>query len=191
MICAPSEDSYQPGHPPNLIRVFAVRPADRWGPNVSSCGQQRLWSDWANAQADLSRRLAQTSFCWFCNEATHSYCRCSEKQRDWSDCTDAQADLRLRCSPMTLTGFAMMRIKWRQEIFSVGHIQEKLMNRRTTNPTKWHMRPAKRHISLGIRPVWSESSLCALWIVLSCCGSNFVKNANLSLSTVVVRVLSL
>ena len=28
-------------------------------------------------------------------------------------------------------------------------------------PTKWHMRPAKTQISLGICPVWSESSLCA------------------------------
>ena len=26
MICAPSEDSDQPGHPPSLIRVFAVCP---------------------------------------------------------------------------------------------------------------------------------------------------------------------
>ena len=30
-----------------------------------------------------------------------------------------------------------------------------------TKPTKWHVRPAKTQISLGIRPVWSESSLCA------------------------------
>ena len=26
------------------------------------------------------------------------------------------------------------------------------------------MRPAKTQISLGIRPVWSESSLCAQWV---------------------------
>ena len=26
--CAPSEDSDQPGHPPSLIRVFAVRSMD-------------------------------------------------------------------------------------------------------------------------------------------------------------------
>ena len=26
-------------------------------------------------------------------------------------------------------------------------------------PTKWHVRPAKTQINLGIRPVWSESSL--------------------------------
>ena len=35
-----------------------------------------------------------------------------------------------------------------------------------TKPTKWHVRPAKNQISLGIRPVWSESSLSAwrkLW----------------------------
>ena len=30
---------------------------------------------------------------------------------------------------------------------------------RTTKPTKWYVRPAKTQISLGIRPVWSESSL--------------------------------
>ena len=30
-----------------------------------------------------------------------------------------------------------------------------------TKPTKWHVRPAKTQISLVIRPVWSESSLCA------------------------------
>ena len=35
------------------------------------------------------------------------------------------------------------------------------MSRILTKPKKWHMRPAKTQISLGIRPVWSESSLCA------------------------------
>ena len=34
-------------------------------------------------------------------------------------------------------------------------------NRLMTKPTKWHVRPAKTLISLGIRPVWLESSLCA------------------------------
>ena len=33
------------------------------GPKLSSCGQQRLWSDWA----DLSLRWAQRSICWFCH----------------------------------------------------------------------------------------------------------------------------
>ena len=30
------------------------------------------------------------------------------------------------------------------------------MNRIVTKPTKWHVRPAKTQISLGIRPVWSD-----------------------------------
>ena len=30
-----------------------------------------------------------------------------------------------------------------------------------TKPTKWHVSPAKTQINLGIRPVWSESSLSA------------------------------
>ena len=35
------------------------------------------------------------------------------------------------------------------------------MSRLMTKPTKWPVRPAKTQISLGIRPVWSESSLSA------------------------------
>ena len=40
--CAPSEDSDQPGHPPSLIRDFAVRSIGSLGPKLSSCGQRRL-----------------------------------------------------------------------------------------------------------------------------------------------------
>ena len=42
-----------------------------WGANVSSCRQQRLWSDWSDAQADLSFCWAHMSFCWLCHEAAH------------------------------------------------------------------------------------------------------------------------
>ena len=69
MTRAPSEDSDQPGYPPSLNKVFAVRSMESWGPTVSSCGQRKLWSDWADAQADLSLRWAHMSFCWFCHEA--------------------------------------------------------------------------------------------------------------------------
>ena len=34
-----------------------------------------------------------------------------------------------------------------------------------TKPTIWHMRPAKTQISLGSRPVWSKSLLCAQWVL--------------------------
>ena len=39
------------------------------------------------------------------------------------------------------------------------------MSRHTTKPTKWPVRPLKTQISLGICPVWSESSLCAQEVV--------------------------
>ena len=42
MASAPSEDSDQPGHPPSLIRVFAVRSMGRKGPKLYSYGQRRL-----------------------------------------------------------------------------------------------------------------------------------------------------
>ena len=47
---------------PSLIRVFAVRSMGSQGPKLSSCGQRRLWSDWADAQADLSLRWGHTHF---------------------------------------------------------------------------------------------------------------------------------
>ena len=63
--CAPSEDSDQPGHPPSLIRVFAVRMKAPWVLSYPLSAQRKLWSDWADAQADLSLRLAHTHFVGF------------------------------------------------------------------------------------------------------------------------------
>ena len=64
MICAPSENSDQPGHPPSLIRVIAVRVKT---PSVLNymyplSAKRKLSSDWADAQADLSLRLAHRIF---------------------------------------------------------------------------------------------------------------------------------
>ena len=52
---------------------------------------------------------------------------------------------------------------WHKTYLSVDLEQEK-MSRLVTKPTKWSVRRAKTQISLGIRPVWSESSLCAQWV---------------------------
>ena len=57
-------NSDQPGHPPSLIKVFAVRSMGSWRFKVSSCGQWRLirlgrfpgWSE-------------PGPFCWFCHVA--------------------------------------------------------------------------------------------------------------------------
>ena len=42
MACAPSEDSDQPGHPPSLIRVFAVSMKKAWVLSYPLSMQQRL-----------------------------------------------------------------------------------------------------------------------------------------------------
>ena len=74
MMCVASEDSDHPseiGHLPSLIKVFAVRMKKAWVLSYPLSAQRRLWSDWVDAQADLSLRWAHMSFCWFCHAAAH------------------------------------------------------------------------------------------------------------------------
>ena len=65
MTCAPSEDSYQPGHSSSLIRVFAVRTKTHWVLDYPYSTQLRP------AQADISLRLVHSTFGWFCRAAGH------------------------------------------------------------------------------------------------------------------------
>ena len=62
MSCVPRKDSVQPGHPPSLIRVFAVRMKKAWVLSYPLSAQQRIRSDWADAQADLSLCWAHSHF---------------------------------------------------------------------------------------------------------------------------------
>ena len=55
----------QPGHQPNLIRHFAVRMKKAWFLSDPLSAQRRLWSDCADAQADLSLRWAPSHFVGF------------------------------------------------------------------------------------------------------------------------------
>ena len=49
MTIASSEDSNQPGHPPSLMRVFAVSMKKHWVLSYPLSAQQRLWSVWVDA----------------------------------------------------------------------------------------------------------------------------------------------
>ena len=49
MTCAPSEDSGQPGHPPSLIRVFAVHMKKAWVLCYPLSAHRSLWANWADA----------------------------------------------------------------------------------------------------------------------------------------------
>ena len=64
MTCAPSEDADQPILP--VWSVFAVRMVKVWTLSYPLSAQKRLWSDWADAQSDLSLRWAHRSVCWSC-----------------------------------------------------------------------------------------------------------------------------
>ena len=55
----------QPGHPPSLIRVFAVCMKKAWVLSYQLIAQRRLWSDWTDAQAELNLRWAHTHFVGF------------------------------------------------------------------------------------------------------------------------------
>ena len=70
--CAPSEDSDQPGHPPSLIWVFAVRMKKAWVLSYPLSVQRRLirlgrcpgWSE---------SSLGAQSLCWFCHVAAQTW----------------------------------------------------------------------------------------------------------------------
>ena len=57
--------SDQPRHPPSLIRVFTVCMKKAWVLSYPFSAQRRLWSDSADAQADLSLRWAHSHFVGF------------------------------------------------------------------------------------------------------------------------------
>ena len=104
--CAPRGDSDQPGHLPSLIRVFAVHLKKAWVLGYPLSTQRRLWSDWADAQADLSLRWAHSHFVSFVMRRLNYqklltvvlplsivpkvFKRCSwhaKQCRPWSDCS--------------------------------------------------------------------------------------------------------
>ena len=55
-----------------------------------------------------------------------------------------------------------MNMNWKIKNHKVSKTKGNVdMSRLMAKPTKWHVRPTKTRISLGIRPVRSESSLSA------------------------------
>ena len=112
--CVPSEDSDQPGHPPSLIRVFAVQMKKPWVLSYPLSTRQRLWSDWADAQTGLSLDgrtliflvLSCRSSCLFIGFSGHIHVSCDmtkptvwlcTQQRLRSAWASAQSDQSLRC----------------------------------------------------------------------------------------------
>ena len=64
------------------------------------------------------------------------------------------------------------------------------MNSLMTKPLKWHVRPAKTQISLGIRPVWSESSL-STWRKLGSLATHWAHSEDVGQTDRIVNLLVL
>ena len=60
-----SRDSDQPVHSSNMSRVLVYPYLDSLEVVEGTCDQRRLWSDCADAQADLSLRWSRNSYCRF------------------------------------------------------------------------------------------------------------------------------
>ena len=64
--CAPSEDSDQPGHPPSLIRVFAVCMKKPWVLSYPLSAQRRLIR-LGGCPGCSESSLGAHSLCWVCH----------------------------------------------------------------------------------------------------------------------------
>ena len=117
------------------------------------CTQQRLWSAWASTQSDQFSLYAQ----WTAKDRRFLHV----DSEDWWDRVDAQAD------QSSLGAQVILMVLSCCSSFSVpgGSMTHSLLCEPVHDKTsKMTVRPAKTQISLGIRPVWSESSLCTLWV---------------------------
>ena len=71
--------------------VFADRMKKALVLSYPLSAQQRLWSDWADAQADLSLCWAQMPFCSFCHEAAQIKNQMTSS--NWNCCSTRSTDL--------------------------------------------------------------------------------------------------
>ena len=68
MTCSPSEYSDKLGHPLNLWSQPSLSAWRTLGPySHPLSAQRRLWSDWMDAQSDMSLRWVHIPFCLFCH----------------------------------------------------------------------------------------------------------------------------
>ena len=108
--CAPSEDSDQPGHSPSVVIVFAVRMRKAWTLNYRLSAQRRLWSDYADAQADLSLRWSHSHFVVFVVMWLKLRCPVTSS-RKWMDPLGILLHLSISCRKLaTLCGLYLVGV---------------------------------------------------------------------------------
>ena len=166
--CAPSEDSDQPGHPSSLIRVFAVRMKKPWVLSYPSSAQRRLWSDWADVQADLSLGWAHSHFVGF----VVSWLKW--KQR-WATCLSVDFKVKWAAAWQNQQNYLFTQQRLRSAWASAKSDQSLCcQHEERLCPYLPIKRTVKTLIRLNGYPGWSVTLLGAqvLLLVLACCSSN-------------------
>ena len=147
--------------------VFAVRSVGSLAPKVSSCGQRKLWSDCAT---DRSLQYFETYLLFKVVRLIKLHLVNHNVQQSLKYYSQASVESKrsfrkLQCirpaedaSLFLWKSYCMLSNVWRkgQVLLWIEPPHDK------TNKMTVH--PAKTRISLGNRPVWSESSLCAHWV---------------------------
>ena len=124
--------------------AFAVHMKKYWILSYPLSALQRLWSDGADAQADLSLRWVHRPFCWFCHEAAQISTRGCKNCFGCTDLKSKGPQIHIGEKKKTVVFVILLPIgAW------AGN--EPWHNK--TN--KMSVRPAKTRISLGIHSVWS------------------------------------
>ena len=180
MACAPIEDSDQPGHPPSLIRVFAVRMKKAWVLSYPLSTLGRLWSDWADVQTDLRRRWAHRSFWSIPMDAKHSLywspilslsVSSDRKLYNITHSLRLFSNFLFATSDKTYKLFHQELRQWEHPLFSLpsspAHSLSSLpsydlkyhyLSQRMTKHTKWNVHQTKTQ-----RPVQSDQSSLSAW----------------------------
>ena len=134
---ASSEGSGEPAHPRSLARTSAARSYKQWVKrNLQTESQIHSPSEWLGMRSwNLSWRNARRhKFAW---RGPFYMCICR--------------------SATLINKYSVLFYEHNDPLKKATY----KLSRIATKPTKWHVRPAKTQISLGIRPIWSESSLSA------------------------------
>ena len=128
-------------HNMTKLTKWPVRPAK----TQISLGIRPVWSEPGHPTSLIRVFAVRMKKAWvLIHITTHS-----DDSKDWSDWLDTQADLSLRWAHRSFVWFFHTSAQNKFAEYEPPHDK--------TN--KMTMRPAKTQISLGTRPVWSESSL--------------------------------
>ena len=153
MTCAPSEDSAQLGH----------SGLTGWMPRLIWDGaQRRLWSDWADAQADLSLHWAHRPYCKFCHAAAQISGLLQNRQGNKFRTKNPKD----KCLSQR-ANFKGDKQDIESKISCCNIIEKKAILISATTwkkTTKWVCAQRRLRSAWGIRPVWLESLLYAQWV---------------------------